>query len=172
MPAGTVSRTSSSRSTVGLDLFRGDRRILGRRGVQREKPKVISVRYSFDQENEPSDRSPLGSMVVMRRSKERRAWCHGVLALAAGGVFIALPALPRQKKGALMGRKILIGVAALVVLLVLIVLTRPATFHVERSMTMSAPPENAFAQVNDFHAWPAWSTRRPSRSRRPRKAPR
>jgi hypothetical protein len=39
-------------------------------------------------------------------------------------------------------------------------------------MTMSAPPENAFAQVNDFHAWPAWSTRRPSRSRRPRKAPR
>jgi hypothetical protein len=22
---------------------------------------------------------------------------------------------------------------------------------------MAAPPENAFAQVNDFHAWPAWS---------------
>jgi hypothetical protein len=56
-----------------------------------------------------------------------------------------------------MARKILIGVAALLVLLVLIVVTRPATFHVERSITMAAPPENAFAQVNDFHAWPAWS---------------
>jgi hypothetical protein len=63
----------------------------------------------------------------------------------------------RQKKGAFMARKILLGVAALVVILVLVVLTRPATFHIERSITMAAPPENAFAQVNDFHAWPAWS---------------
>jgi hypothetical protein len=56
-----------------------------------------------------------------------------------------------------MARKILIGVAALIVLLVIVILTRPATFHIERSITMSAPPETAFAQVNDFHAWPAWS---------------
>ena len=56
-----------------------------------------------------------------------------------------------------MARKILIGVAVLIVLLVLVILTRPATFHIERSITMAAPPENAFAQVNDFHAWPAWS---------------
>jgi hypothetical protein len=56
-----------------------------------------------------------------------------------------------------MARKILIGVAALVVLLVIVILTRPATFHIERSLTMSAPPETAFAQVNDFRAWPAWS---------------
>jgi hypothetical protein len=56
-----------------------------------------------------------------------------------------------------MVRKILIGVAVVLVLLVLVVLTRPATFHVERSITMAAPPENAFALVNDFHAWPAWS---------------
>ena len=32
-----------------------------------------------------------------------------------------------------------------------------ATFHVERSLSMNAPPEAAFAQVNDFHAWHAWS---------------
>lgn len=56
-----------------------------------------------------------------------------------------------------MARKILVGVAALIVLLVIIILMRPATFHIERSITMAAPPDNAFAQVNDFHAWPAWS---------------
>jgi hypothetical protein len=56
-----------------------------------------------------------------------------------------------------MARKILIGVAVVIVLLLLVILTRPATYHVERSTAMAAPPENAFAQVNDFHAWPAWS---------------
>jgi hypothetical protein len=56
-----------------------------------------------------------------------------------------------------MARKILIGVAAVIVLLVLVILTRPSTFHVERSIEIAAPPQNAFDQVNDFHAWPAWS---------------
>jgi len=56
-----------------------------------------------------------------------------------------------------MVRKILIGVAAVIVLFVLVVITRPSTFHVERSIVIHAPPENAFAQVNDFHAWAAWS---------------
>ena len=56
-----------------------------------------------------------------------------------------------------MARKILIGVAAVIVLLVLVILTRPAAFHIERSITVAAPPENAFAQVNDLHAWQAWS---------------
>jgi uncharacterized protein YndB with AHSA1/START domain len=54
-------------------------------------------------------------------------------------------------------KKVLIGVAAVVVLFVVIVATRPATFHVERSTMVSAPPEAVFAQVNDFHAWPNWS---------------
>jgi hypothetical protein len=56
-----------------------------------------------------------------------------------------------------MVRRILIGIAALVVLLILVVSTQPSTFHIERSIAMAAPPENAFAQVNDFHAWSAWS---------------
>jgi hypothetical protein len=56
-----------------------------------------------------------------------------------------------------MARKILIGVAVVIVLLVIVILTRPATFHIERSIAIAAPPESAFAQVNDFHAWPAWS---------------
>jgi hypothetical protein len=54
-------------------------------------------------------------------------------------------------------KKILIGVAAALALLLVVIAVQPATFHVERSLTMAAPPEAAFAQVNDFHAWSAWS---------------
>ncbi len=54
-------------------------------------------------------------------------------------------------------RKILIGVAAVIVLFVLVVVTRPSAFHIERSTTILAPAENVFAQVNDFRAWQGWS---------------
>lgn len=54
-------------------------------------------------------------------------------------------------------RKILIGIAAVIVLFVLVVATRPSSFHIDRSITVAAPPESAFAQVNDFHSWAAWS---------------
>ena len=54
-------------------------------------------------------------------------------------------------------KKILIGVAAVLALLVIVIALQPATFHIERSVTMTAPPEAALAQVNDFHAWSAWS---------------
>ncbi|MDB4996203.1 MAG: hypothetical protein JWM74_3635 [Myxococcaceae bacterium] len=54
-------------------------------------------------------------------------------------------------------KKIGIGVGAVVVVFVLVVATRPSAFHIERSITMAAHPESAFAQVNDFHAWPTWS---------------
>jgi hypothetical protein len=53
--------------------------------------------------------------------------------------------------------KILIGVAVIIVLLVLFIATRPSAFRVERSITIAAPPGRAFALVNDFRAWPAWS---------------
>jgi len=52
---------------------------------------------------------------------------------------------------------ILIGIAAVVVLFIVFVATRPPKFRIERSITIAAPPESAFAQVNDFHAWAAWS---------------
>jgi hypothetical protein len=54
-------------------------------------------------------------------------------------------------------KKILIGLGALLALLSIVIARQPATFHVERSITMAAPPDAAFAQVNDFHAWGAWS---------------
>src|SRR5262245_45260608 len=52
---------------------------------------------------------------------------------------------------------ILLVVAVIIVLLVVFVATRPPVFHIERSIAIAAPPENAFVQVNDFHAWTAWS---------------
>jgi uncharacterized protein YndB with AHSA1/START domain len=53
--------------------------------------------------------------------------------------------------------QILGAVAALVVVFVVFVATRPAAFRIERSIVVSAPPESAFAHVNDFHKWAAWS---------------
>lgn len=54
-------------------------------------------------------------------------------------------------------RKLLLGAAVAVPCLLLAVASRSDTFHVERSIVIAAPPERAFAQVNDFHAWTAWS---------------
>lgn len=54
-------------------------------------------------------------------------------------------------------RKVLLGAAVLVPAALLAVASRPDTFHVERSVTIAAAPERAFAHVDDFHAWAAWS---------------
>ncbi len=56
-----------------------------------------------------------------------------------------------------LARKIVIGVAALIAVLLLVVATRPSTFHVERSLQVTVPPEFLFAQVDDFRAWRGWS---------------
>ena len=54
-------------------------------------------------------------------------------------------------------KKILIAVALLVVVFVIVVALQPSDFKVTRSATMAAAPGEVFAQVNDFHNWPAWS---------------
>ena len=54
-------------------------------------------------------------------------------------------------------RKLLIGLAALIVVLVVLVLARASTFRVERTTRIAAPPDVVFALVNDFHAWDRWS---------------
>jgi uncharacterized protein YndB with AHSA1/START domain len=53
--------------------------------------------------------------------------------------------------------KILIGLAALVVLLVAVVALQPSEFRITRTATVAATPSAVFAQVNDFHKWEAWS---------------
>ena len=52
---------------------------------------------------------------------------------------------------------VLIGIAALILLLVVVVSLRPAAFAITRTATMAAPPSAVFAEVNDFHKWDAWS---------------
>ncbi len=53
--------------------------------------------------------------------------------------------------------KILIAVAAIIVVLAVIVALQPSEFRVARSTTISAPPSAVFVQVNDFHKWEAWN---------------
>ena len=60
-----------------------------------------------------------------------------------------------------MVKKILLGVAGVVVLLVVGVLgaaaMQPDTTHVERSVTVAAPPADVFPFANNFDLWVGWS---------------
>lgn len=47
--------------------------------------------------------------------------------------------------------------AAIVVVFLIVVAMQPSDFRIERSATMRAPAPAAFAQVNDFQNWRAWS---------------
>jgi len=54
-------------------------------------------------------------------------------------------------------KKILTGLAVIVVVFLVIVALQPAGYQIVRSASISAPPAAVFAQVNDFHNWEAWS---------------
>ncbi|MHC5538871.1 SRPBCC family protein [Singulisphaera rosea] len=54
-------------------------------------------------------------------------------------------------------KKVVLGVVAVVVVFVVVVALRPSQYKVERSTTIAASPADVFTQVNDFHAWDAWS---------------
>jgi hypothetical protein len=49
------------------------------------------------------------------------------------------------------------AVVAVVAVFLVIVALQPADFRIERSATMRAPAQDAFAQVNEFQNWRAWS---------------
>ncbi len=48
-------------------------------------------------------------------------------------------------------------VVAAVAIVLLLALTKPDTFHVERTTSINALPEQIFPHINDLHAWEAWS---------------
>jgi hypothetical protein len=48
-------------------------------------------------------------------------------------------------------------VISVVALFAIFVALRPANFSIQRSIIVAAPAEKSFDQVNDFHAWGAWS---------------
>ncbi len=54
--------------------------------------------------------------------------------------------------------KTLLAIFAVVVVAILVVAaTKPATFHVERSTTIAATPDKISPLVDDFHNWDQWS---------------
>jgi uncharacterized protein YndB with AHSA1/START domain len=54
-------------------------------------------------------------------------------------------------------KKILLIIAAIIVVVLIAAAFQPSEFRVTRSATIAAPPAAVFAEVNDFHRWPAWS---------------
>lgn len=56
-----------------------------------------------------------------------------------------------------MFKKILLGLVAVLVALAGFVATRPSEFSMQRTATIQASPDIAFALVNDFHQWGQWS---------------
>ena len=54
-------------------------------------------------------------------------------------------------------KKILIALALIIVVFLIIVSLQPATYAVTRSVKVAGTPAAAFAEVNDFHKWEAWS---------------
>jgi hypothetical protein len=51
------------------------------------------------------------------------------------------------------GLVVVLAIAAILIL----ALTKPNTFRVERSITINASPEKVATLINDFHQWNAWS---------------
>jgi len=54
-------------------------------------------------------------------------------------------------------KKIAIGLGISIVILVIVIALQPSNYRVERSITIAAPPEKVFSQVNDFRRWNAWN---------------
>lgn len=54
-------------------------------------------------------------------------------------------------------KKIALGTGSVILVLAIVIATRPAKFHIERSQQIAAAPSEVFAEVSDFHAWRAWS---------------
>lgn len=52
---------------------------------------------------------------------------------------------------------ILIGLAAIIVVFLIVAAFQPADFRVTRSATIAGPPEAIFAQINNLHRWNEWS---------------
>ena len=56
-----------------------------------------------------------------------------------------------------MFKKVLIGIVAVIVLLILVGFALPRVVHVERSITVKAPAEQIWSHIADFKAFNCWS---------------
>ena len=48
-------------------------------------------------------------------------------------------------------------ISALVAIFVVVGLLLPSTWHVERAITINAPPQYAFTKIVDLRTWPDWT---------------
>lgn len=55
-----------------------------------------------------------------------------------------------------MVKKILIGLAVVIAVILVAACFQPNTFHVERTVTIAAAPGKIAPHINDFHNWGAW----------------
>jgi hypothetical protein len=53
--------------------------------------------------------------------------------------------------------RIIIVLAVLVACILVFAATKPGTFHIRRSIIITAPKEKIFPFVNDFHNWKDWA---------------
>src|SRR5215470_924612 len=63
----------------------------------------------------------------------------------------------RKRSGWPFVAKVLVALVVIAVVLVIVIAMQPSEFHVSRTASVAAPAPLVFAQVNDFHRWPAWS---------------
>lgn len=54
-------------------------------------------------------------------------------------------------------KKVLLGIAVIVAILIAVIATRPADFHIERSAKIEAPASAIFPLINDLQQWTRWS---------------
>lgn len=54
-------------------------------------------------------------------------------------------------------KKILIGLAVIVIVFLIVVAVQPSTYSVTRSATIAATPEAVFPHVNELKKWAAWN---------------
>jgi hypothetical protein len=54
-------------------------------------------------------------------------------------------------------KRIALIAGGLIVVLAIVIATRPGHLHVERSLPMPVPSAVVYSLLNDFHAWPSWS---------------
>jgi uncharacterized protein YndB with AHSA1/START domain len=52
---------------------------------------------------------------------------------------------------------ILLGLAAIVAVVLLLITRRPGNFRIERAETVAAPPAAVMELIEDFHQWKRWS---------------
>lgn len=65
--------------------------------------------------------------------------------------------VPRRRKKLRIFLSILVGLLVIIAAFAVFVALQPSEYSITRSALISAAPSAVFAQVNDFHAWEAWS---------------